>query len=168
MERSSQQIARRAFTLVELVTSLAITSILMLGLSSVMLVGSKAVPTGTEQIHAEAACADALEKFASDAALAIGVSLVTSEKLVFVVPDRDGDASNDQISYIIEDSSSVLKRGWNAETPSTLLSGLDSASFTLISSDGKASAVILSISNPALKTANHSLRVELYNNPAVK
>jgi prepilin-type N-terminal cleavage/methylation domain-containing protein len=168
MNNASRSSVRRGFSLVELVSSLAITSILMLGLSSVMLIGSKAVPTGTEQIHAEAACNDAIEKFAHDATLAIGVSLVTSEKLVFVVPDRDGDASNDQVSYILENSSTVLKRGWNAETPSTLLSGLDSASFKLFTSDGKATMVVLTISNPALKTPNHTLRVELYNNPAVK
>ncbi|MCA9303864.1 MAG: prepilin-type N-terminal cleavage/methylation domain-containing protein [Phycisphaerales bacterium] len=159
---------RHGFTLVELTTSLAITAILMLGLASVLLIGSKAVPSGTEQIHTEAACANMLEDIAEDLALASGLTLVSPQEITLGVADRDGDGSKDQITYAYDSDAGTIKRTWNSDDAVTILSDVSAFAVSLKTSDGKASLALVELTSTATTTPSQSIRVELYNDPEVR
>jgi len=166
---SSRTLSRRGgFTLVELITSLVITSILMLGLSSVMLIGSKAVPSGTEQIHAEAACARVLEDMADDLTLAWGITLASKQDIIIGVLDRDGDGGKDQIRYTYDSDAATIKKTWNSEKPVTVLSNVSAFSVTLTTSDGTGSAALIELSMSSITSPAQNTRVELYNYPEVR
>lgn len=166
---SSRTLSRRGgFTLVELITSLVVTSILMLGLSSVLLVGSKAVPSGNEQIHAEAACASVLEDMAGDLMLATGITLASKQDIIIGVPDRDGDGSKDQIRYTFDSDAETIKRTWNSNEAVTVLSNVSAFSVTLTTSGGSASAALIDVSVTSITSPTQNTRVELYNYPEVR
>lgn len=89
--------SRGAFSLIELVTALAISSILVAALGSAVVVASAALPTA-EGEH-DRSVAGQLDWIALDISEATLVLAAEAGELTISVPDRDGDFQPEKISY---------------------------------------------------------------------
>ncbi|MBN2316802.1 MAG: prepilin-type N-terminal cleavage/methylation domain-containing protein [Sedimentisphaerales bacterium] len=87
------------FTLVELLLSIAVTMVIVVGLSSSMLVASRAMPDTDNPANAALAAGAAAEELASEIQYAISINNHSSTMIEFKVADRDGDEAPETIRY---------------------------------------------------------------------
>lgn len=90
-----------AFTLVEMVVSLAITSVLMVGMASVVMLSGQTIPSPDSPTSGTLAVSLGLRGVAADLQEATGFTVATSRVMEFTVPDRDNppDGSEETIRY---------------------------------------------------------------------
>jgi len=109
---------RAAFTLIETVTALVISSVLLLAMASTIVVASHAVPTGNESLVIEGEIERGLAIMASD--IEVATAITGSTTLVLTVPDRNGDATDETIVYDWYSGDKMLTRARNGGTPEVL------------------------------------------------
>ena len=88
-----------AFTLLELVMSVVILSILMIGMMSAVRIASRALDNGTGVSQRTNQTAQVIEQVVSDLGYAITFSEQTDRAVTFTVADRDGDAIEETLRY---------------------------------------------------------------------
>jgi prepilin-type N-terminal cleavage/methylation domain-containing protein len=109
------------YTLVELVTALAIVSVLILGMGSAMLVASRAADPDNRPgaVHTTA---EAAARLARDLAFATTFTERSALAVTFTVADRTGDAAPETIRYAWAGSAGdPLTRQYNGNTAETVL-----------------------------------------------
>ncbi len=116
-----------AFTLIEMVTALAISTLIITAMGSAVMVASAALPTaGAEQLQKAGQQLDWLMIEVSEA---YWIKTATGTELTFTVPDRNGDDQPELISYTWDgNSGSPLYRTYNTASPEAVASGIDSFS----------------------------------------
>ena len=91
---------RTGFTLVELVTNIAVVSVLMAGMASTIKIARLAIPTSTSITATTINASDALEIVANDLRYATSIPSQSATSITLTVPDRDGQApSIETIGY---------------------------------------------------------------------
>lgn len=114
----------RGLTLLELVVSMAVTTVLVGGMGSAVLFAMKALPD-PESIPAKVVtAADAIEPLATDLAMATAVSSRSTKGFTLVVPDRDSDGQPETISY-----------SWTGTAGDPLVRQLNGRAATMIAED---------------------------------
>lgn len=88
-----------AFSLVELLTAMAITSILIVAMGSTMIVATKAMLNSSSPGVADLQAAHVINQFVQEIGTAISFSVRSANEVVFTVADRDNDAIPEVISY---------------------------------------------------------------------
>lgn len=106
--------ARRGFTLVELVVSMAIAVVLMGGMMSALVIAGRANGSGSEsQAHVREA-RESADQLLAELNHALAFTEQGSNSLAFLVPDRDGDGSAEVIRYAWSGvSGAALTREYN-------------------------------------------------------
>ncbi len=110
---------RRAFTLVETVTSMAISSILLLAMGSTIVVAARAVPSGDETVIREGAVERGLAVMESDIEIATAITSGPGG-IELAVPDRDGDRTPDTITYEWDKGDRMVTRYRNGQAAEEL------------------------------------------------
>jgi len=153
---SATRPARRGFTLVEIVTSVAISSILLLALTSVVLLASKALPSNVAATDTRDGAAGALDSMLAELATAKSISVASATNIRFTIPDRTGDGADDTIEYKWSGTSGdPLQRNFNDAGWATVSPSL--SSFALVYSRRS------STSNVTTTTQIDSGEVTLWN-----
>ena len=165
MNRSVCQPSRRGFTYIELALSLTISSILLLGLTSVILIGSRAIPTGTEQIHTEASVGEVFALMTEDLELATNFTLQSPRSFTVIVPDRDGDSLPEQIRYAMTAVPGSLNVKWNNGAWTVVIDRVDEMDIRVIQSDDKILWVGIDLVIPDLVDPTQAVQAELFNLP---
>jgi len=91
--------ASRAFTLVELVTAMAVASVLFLALGNAVYIATKALPSKDDPLTSSLQTVQALDQIAGEIESAVYVSQISPTSIAFTVADRDGDGIPERISY---------------------------------------------------------------------
>ena len=143
---------RSAFTLIEIVTSLSIMSVLMIGLSGAILVGSYAIPTPTDTGYADQVVIDAITQLRSDLREATTVRYrtgVVGDTIQLAIKDTGAVGVPGTITYVYTDATDELTRQVDALTPETLITGVQSfvATMTTDSGDIRVFELIISVSD---------------------
>jgi prepilin-type N-terminal cleavage/methylation domain-containing protein len=113
------------FTLIEVVVSLTIMSIVFLSIGSVLMLAGKAVPNPNDPLNLTFTAADVLQDITSELHTATSITAYTDKSITFTVPDRDGDASDETITYLWDGvAGNGLSRQYNGGTAVTLVSGV--------------------------------------------
>ncbi|MEN6333539.1 MAG: prepilin-type N-terminal cleavage/methylation domain-containing protein [Phycisphaerales bacterium] len=116
------RLARRGFTLLELIVSTAVMSVLMVALGSVMLIAGRAVPQAQSVTGTMSAAAAAAEQMASELRYAAAVNQQSSTMIEFTVADRNSDGLPETIRYEWAGTSGAsLTRQYNAGTAVAVL-----------------------------------------------
>jgi type II secretory pathway pseudopilin PulG len=97
--RGNPPTKRAAYTLVEVTVSLGLMTLIMTGLGTVVLLASHALPDEDAPAEATIRAHDVLDQLASDLQCAQGFIDLASNKIEFLVPDRDGDDAPETIAY---------------------------------------------------------------------
>lgn len=125
VRESNQVPVRAAFTLVELVLSLAIMSVVMLGLASALLVAGHALPDRDSAVALTMEHALVGQQLAEELACATWFITSTSTSVEFTVADRDGDHVPERIRYewsgVVGDP---LLRSYNGASPIKVLTAV--------------------------------------------
>jgi len=87
------------FTLVELLVSIAVTMVIVVGLSSSMLIASRAMPNADNPADAALAAGAAAEELAAEIQYAISIKSYSSTTIEFNVADRNADKVPETIRY---------------------------------------------------------------------
>ncbi len=103
----------RGVTLLELVTCLAISAVLIGGLASSVYLSTKGLETLTSPTNVSLDTGAALNQFTADLRMATGFTERTSTAVTLTVPDRTGDGWPDTIRYAWAGAGSPLTRTVN-------------------------------------------------------
>lgn len=116
---------RRGFSLIEMVTALTISSIIMAALGSAVVIASAALPTPrTEAAEAMERSLDRMILEVSEGEL---VKAAGSGVLTFVVPDRDADGQTELVSYTWDGKAgSPVLRSYNGKASEVIVAAADS------------------------------------------
>jgi prepilin-type N-terminal cleavage/methylation domain-containing protein len=113
---------RRAFTLVEMMVSIAIFAIVALALQSAVLLASKAIPDGKSANVSQLAGSRAAERLTAELTFALSVTEMTATAVTFTVADRDNDGAPETIRYAWSGvAGDPLTRQYNAGTAAGVL-----------------------------------------------
>ena len=111
--RNDPRRSKPGFTLVEMVTSLAIISVLLLGLGSAVMVSSHAIPTGKETGAADQVVIDAVNRMRMDLreAQTIRYRLSGSDvEIQIAIKDSGALGVPAKVTYTFSNSSNTLSR----------------------------------------------------------
>lgn len=156
---------RRAFTLVEMIVSLAIATVLLVSMGSVMVLASRAIPQPQSRATRALDAARALEIIADD--LAYAESITAGGRVTATVSDRNGDKQPEQVIYGLQSGTSTLVAAWEDPTLRTLVLLEDVSSFAVdLETDGAASvAVSIELTLTDMPAEPFRRRVQLVNRP---
>jgi len=90
---------RGGFTLVELVTALAISSVLFLALGNAIYIATKALPGKDDPASSSVQAAQVLDQISSEIETAVIVTAITARSIAFTVADRNADGNAERITY---------------------------------------------------------------------
>jgi len=91
--------SRRGFTLIEVVASMGIAALALGGITSALVIASRATDTTTGSSSQTTDARVAIDRLTADLNHALSFSEQTETAVTFDVPDRDGDGSNETIRY---------------------------------------------------------------------
>jgi type II secretory pathway pseudopilin PulG len=115
---------RRGFTLIELGVSTSIMGVLMISMASVVVIASKAIPSGTTESGAVGYNASALDQILNDLRCATTVTEATSAAVTFTVPDRTGDSTPETLRYAWAGAGSPVTRQYNGAAATSITTAL--------------------------------------------
>jgi prepilin-type N-terminal cleavage/methylation domain-containing protein len=122
--------AANGYTLVEMVTALAIVGILMLGVASAMLVASRAIDPDTRPRTTHAA-AEAAARVVRELEFATAFAERSAAAVTFTVADRTGDGSDETIRYAWSGTAGdPLTRQYNGGTSVAVVEDVRECAFT--------------------------------------
>ncbi len=109
---------RRAFSLVELMVSLAAMSVLMGGLAVAVTIAGSAIPDPDSALSNQLDAFHGVEQIASELGTATLVTAKSSKMIEFKVADRNGDSNLETIRYEWSGASGAsLTRKYNTDAP---------------------------------------------------
>ncbi len=118
MSNSFRTHAPAAFTLIELVVSLSITSILLVTIASSVVIATHAIPDGTEKSSVVIVSSRGLDQLVEELRYALSINEQTATSLEFTVADRNGDIMQEVIRYAWNGvAGDPLTRQYNGGTP---------------------------------------------------
>jgi prepilin-type N-terminal cleavage/methylation domain-containing protein len=89
----------RGYSLVELVVSVAILGIILLGAQSAVMISSRAMPSQNAPVSRVIAAASSLDTFAKELTYAINIQSSSANSITFTVADRNADNQPETITY---------------------------------------------------------------------
>src|SRR5688500_19725592 len=90
---------RRAFSLVELTATAAISGIIVVGIASAVVVGTRALPQNQTSSRDMLNATEVAEQISNELHYAQSIESKSPTSIRFNVPDRDGDTEPDTIEY---------------------------------------------------------------------
>ena len=90
---------RNALTLLELVVSMASSTVLVAGLAGALYISSQTLPDVNDPARQSAQAATVIREIMSDVGLALSFTERTPWAITFTVPDRNGDSAPETIRY---------------------------------------------------------------------
>lgn len=118
---------RNAFTLIELVVSVAAATLLMAGLASALYISVQVFDAQFATMQATRA-AEVQADLLQDLSRATAFTSRTADTITFTVPDETGDSAEDTLSYVYDSGGGTLSLSLNGSS-TTLLSGVTASSF---------------------------------------
>lgn len=127
MHKHSRNKVRAGFTLIEVATSLSIISVLILGLSGAVMIGSHAIPSTTDTGIADQTTINVLNQLRDDLREATTVRYRTGSgdvEIKLAMKDAGAAGSPGQVVYTYDASVDTLSRKVDALTEEIVLTGI--------------------------------------------
>ncbi|MEM9881348.1 MAG: prepilin-type N-terminal cleavage/methylation domain-containing protein [Planctomycetota bacterium] len=118
--------AARGFSLVEMVVSLAVIGLLLAGMTSAVVLATRALPHHDGPAAATVHAADALHRLRDDLAAATAMLHRTATSVTLHLPDRDGDGHPEVVTYAwAGQPGDPLTRAANGAAPADLVDAVE-------------------------------------------
>lgn len=129
--RTDPRAHRRGLTLVELVISFALAAILLTGMTSAVVLASRALPENTGAADAAVNSSDVMQCISNELRNAVCITENTATAVTFTVADRDGNGSPERIRYAWSGTAGQpLTRQYNSGTAVTVLDDVQQFALT--------------------------------------
>jgi len=150
--------ARRGFTLAELVASMAILTILMGAMTSVIVVASHAIPDVEDPVQVKLATMDVVDQIGRELYYATSITEATATAITFTVPDRGhGAAGPETIRYAWSGTTGdPLTRQYNGGMAINISTGVQFFDLSLLKRVGQLQdlpSVLLMVNNDVTPSA---------------
>ena len=125
---------RSGFTLIEVATSLSVISVLLLGLSSAVMIGSHAIPSTTDTGIADQMVIDALNQYRSDLREAVTIKHRSNgggSEIQLVMKDAGAAGSPAKVVYTYSKITDTLTRQVDLLDEEVVISGVPSFAVSL-------------------------------------
>ncbi len=123
--QSRRQRHAQGFTLVELLVSIAVTMVIVVGIGSSMLIASRAMPDANNPANATIAAGQAAEQLSAELQYAITINGRSATMIDFTVADRNSNGINETIRYEWSGTpGDSLTRQYNAGSVVDILDGV--------------------------------------------
>jgi prepilin-type N-terminal cleavage/methylation domain-containing protein len=164
------RVRAKGFSLIEVVLTLAVTSILLLSLMSVMRIMGRAMPAGDDSTERALEVAGLLDRMRNDAMFASEVLDVEATSVTLSVPDRDGDSAPEQVEYSYDADAQTVTVSINGGSPIELASGVvnfalsartSSQSMATAAAPSWGPTVVLTATETTNSTSNNCHQTEL-------
>ena len=119
----------RGFSLVEAVLSLAVASILLVGMGAALTMTVSAADRGNDVNTRAMSAMEAADRITADVNEAQAVTERTNRSITVRVSDRDGDGTDDEVRYAFDATKGWLTRELNGGTAEVILRGVGDAQF---------------------------------------
>ncbi|HVX84464.1 MAG TPA: type II secretion system protein [Phycisphaerae bacterium] len=118
----------RAFTLVELIVASSIMAVLLIAVQSTIMLAAHAIPGANTKATALVNSSAALEMLNADIAYATAVTARSATSITLQVPDRNGDAIPETITWAWTQNAAggALTRTFNTDAPVVIASNVQS------------------------------------------
>jgi prepilin-type N-terminal cleavage/methylation domain-containing protein len=122
-DTSARSRTHRGFSLVELLVSMGILSVLLIGVTSAILIASKALPSPNSSAASQALVASALEQLNADLLVATAIKEITTKAITVTVADRGhGAAGPETIRWAWSGTAGApLTREYNSSGAKTIV-----------------------------------------------
>jgi hypothetical protein len=172
MNHGRQSRIRRGHTLLELVISVPLMTLLMLGMAASIHLAARALPDGSSRASATIFAGAAIDQIASELTFATSITSRTAIDILFVTPDRDGDSSAETVRYQWSGTAGApLTRQVNGSASETLVPSVQDFGLTyetrLDTGTGLQylQAVNVRLVAPAGTSARTDARLKMHNEP---
>lgn len=169
---STSNHTRSGFTLVETVISLSIMSVIFLGLSSALMIASRAVPSATETGQADIQMTDTLNQIRSDLRLAKRIeyrSAAAGQQITFDLNDTGMPGQPTKIVYRYYSDRQVITRETNEVDELVLAEDVSGFKPSATLEDSKFVKVVkFTIASPSTVQYIFEMHVALPNKPEYK
>ncbi|MGV3486195.1 MAG: hypothetical protein ACO1RT_17385, partial [Planctomycetaceae bacterium] len=133
---------RSAFTMIEVVSSMAAASLLLAGLATAMHVTNRVLEDAATVNSRSEMIETVADRMAEDARYATSITQ-TNQRISLTLPDRDGDGADESVVY--ESSMAGLTR---SQSPNPSVALLSTAPTTTLRVDGYTSPTVLAAPEP--------------------
>ena len=131
LNRADPCCGRRGLTLVELVISFVLAAILLVGMTSAMVLATRALPENAGAVDAAVNTGDVMRNLSNELRNAICITENTATAVTFTVADRDGDGSPERIRYTWSGTAGQpLTRQYNSAAAVTVLDNVQQFALT--------------------------------------
>ncbi|GJM18655.1 MAG: hypothetical protein DHS20C14_08680 [Phycisphaeraceae bacterium] len=165
MSACRRMTSRAGFTLIEMMVSLAVSSVLLLAMGSVMVLAARAIPDQDNRGARALEAARALEMIADDVAYA--EELRFDPRMKVVVADRTGDGTQEVVMYAV-DADKILTASWRDPTDRAvpLVDNVASCDFKSENDGTVLTAVTVTLTLADMPAEPFERRIALVNRPA--
>lgn len=143
--------------------AVSVSGLLLLSLGSVIVLASRAVPTGRETVVTAGVVERGLDLIRADLEDAIDLA-TNSANFLIGVPDRNADGAEEVIRYVLDGDGNLL-RSQNGAADRPVLTGVKNLSFTAQEADQRIVSVHLDLELAEATPSLRTLRVTLLNTP---
>ncbi len=122
LRQTAAQVLDQGFTLLEMILTMVVMGIIMVGIGSSLMIAGRALPTARSVTATTIAATEALEQIVTDLQYAVSVSQRTATMIEFTVHDRNGDDIAETIRYSWSGTAGApLTRQYNGGTVENVL-----------------------------------------------
>ncbi len=168
---STSNHTRAGFTLVETVISLSIMSVILLGLSSALMIASRAVPSATETGQADLQMTDTLNQIRSDLRLASAISYRSAAAGHQIALELNNTGISGQpatLEYRYYNDTKIITRQTNEVSEQTLVEDISGFTVSVTQEDSMVKVMKLTIANPNTVQFIFEMHIALPNKPVYK
>ena len=157
----------RGYTLLELVVSLPLMTLLMVGLGSAIHISARSMPDGKGAASATMHAGAALDLLESELSCATSITSRSGAEIVFVTPDRTGDSIAESLRYRWAGAAgNPLTREFNGSAAETLIPSVQDFALTYEAPIAqRLQAVNVRVIAPDGSTARLDARIHTVNEP---
>lgn len=151
------------FTLIETLVAVSVSGILLLSLGSVVVLASRAIPTGQETVITAGQIERGIALLQADIEEAIDIQ-TTNNTVLVGVPDRNADGVGEAVRYWLDDSNRIV-RSQNGSNELALFGAVKTITITAEKAGGRVNAVRIDLVMDAVPP-RRNIRVRMLNSPA--
>ncbi len=168
MHSVSKHTRRSAFTLIETIISISVMSVLFLGLSGAVVIGSKAIPSSVDTGTHDQQIIDTMNRFRDELRQAATIdyrSAAGGVQFILTLNDSGALGAPTTVTYLYQNANQTLSREADSGTAEDLVTSLTDVESSLLMDDKQIRAIIFRFVADDSLQLHYETHITLPNKP---